>query len=66
MIDYDKEQLITVADAGASLPVTVAAATVRRWCTLGVDGIVLDTYRIGGNRYTSKEAVERFLAKLNE
>lgn len=66
MIDYEKEQLITFADAVASLPVPIATATMRAWCTLGVDGVVLESCRIGGNRYTSKEAVERFLAKLNE
>ncbi len=66
MIDYDKEQLITLAEAAASLPVTTHPQTVQCWTSRGVRGVVLESYCIGTRRFTSKEALERFLAKLNE
>lgn len=40
-------------------------ATLWRWATHGVRGVVLETTHIGGRRVTSKEAVRRFLAKLS-
>ncbi|MCC7350038.1 MAG: DUF1580 domain-containing protein [Phycisphaerales bacterium] len=39
-------------------------ATVWRWASAGVRGVVLETGRIGGKRVTSAEAVRRFLARL--
>jgi hypothetical protein len=39
---------------------------VRQLCTAGVDGVVLESRRIGGRRCTSRQAVERFLRKLAE
>ncbi len=36
-------------------------STVYRWATKGVRGRVLETVRVGGVRYTSIEALERFL-----
>jgi len=39
-------------------------ATIWRWASAGVRGVVLETGRIGGKRVTSAEAVRRFLARL--
>ena len=66
MIDYDKEQLITFEEAAASVPVPVHRQTIQNWSKRGVCGILLESYRIGNRSYTSAEAVQRFLAKLNE
>jgi len=37
-------------------------ATIWRWAQRGVRGIKLETVAIGGRRYVSPEAVERFIA----
>lgn len=37
-------------------------STVYRWSTNGVRGRVLETSLVGGIRYTTLEAVQRFLA----
>jgi hypothetical protein len=39
-------------------------ATVWRWCSTGVKGVVLETVMLGGTRATSVEAVERFVDTL--
>lgn len=41
-------------------------ATVWRWAMHGVRGVKLESVVIGGCRYTSREAVARFLKALNE
>jgi hypothetical protein len=38
---------------------------VRRWADTGVDGVVLETVKVGGRRFTSLEAIERFLSRIN-
>ena len=43
----------------------IARATAMRWILNGVGGVRLESVRIGGSRYTSREAVERFVAALN-
>jgi hypothetical protein len=39
-------------------------ATVYRWSTTGVRGVVLETLQIGGTRFTSREALQRFCERL--
>src|SRR6476646_8588855 len=43
----------------------VSLATLDRWMTRGVAGVVLESCRIGGTTYTSDEATLRFLDRLN-
>lgn len=43
----------------------VSLATLDRWMTRGVGGVVLESCRIGGTTYTSDEATLRFLDRLN-
>ena len=39
-------------------------ATLYRWTTIGVRGVVLESVQVGGTRCTSREALDRFLAAL--
>lgn len=39
--------------------------TVVRWVTEGYKGNLLASYRIGMKRFTTREAVARFLAAMN-
>ena len=69
------EHLISLAEAGASIPSRhrgkhVNGATVWRWCRKGLrtaDGrqVFLGHIRVGGHYVTSSEALERFCQSMN-
>lgn len=67
-IDIKTEQLITLAQARKSFPCgQVSPASIARWIQHGVrGGIKLDTVRIGSRRYTSLEAIDRFISEQNQ
>ena len=44
----------------------IGAATLRRWASHGARGKRLETLRLGSRVLTTWQAVERFLAALNE
>jgi len=54
------EHRLSLAQAAAHLSLHVS--TLHRWRLRGVRGIRLATILIGGYRYTSHEALERFVA----
>jgi hypothetical protein len=60
------ESLLTLSTAARELPGPsgkgVHVSTLWRWSFRGVRGIRLETVLIGGIRYTSREALERFVA----
>lgn len=60
MIDIAHEQLLSMLEAAKRVPGRVHVSTVWRWSLRGVRGRVLETVIIGGRRYTSAEALERF------
>lgn len=43
----------------------VHSATVWRWFLAGVGGVRLEGAKIGGMRYTTRQALERFVAAIN-
>ncbi len=71
MIDRTRERLIPIASLGehgrlwpdgrAPHPETIA-----RWARRGCRGIRLETVLLGGRRYSSLEAIERFFNSLSE
>ena len=62
-ISISGETLLSYAEAARSLPGRgVNVSTIWRWVTRGVKGIRLETVTIGGRRFTSREALERFTA----
>ncbi len=64
MLDIQREQMISLTEATKRLPGRPAVSTVRRW-TGGIRGVVLETALIGGKRYTSIEALQRFVNALS-
>lgn len=64
-IDLRRETAITLADVAQHVPKRrgrkIHYSTVFRWVTKGVRGRVLQSIKIGGIRYTTVEALERFL-----
>ena len=69
MIDVNRERLLTVAQACSRLPSRKGKAlnreTFRKWSTDGARGVRLETIKVGHLRYTSEEALQRFVAALN-
>jgi hypothetical protein len=64
MIDFENESLISFSQAGQLLSVPKHRATITRWADgLGVRGIVLESVRVGGRRYTTAPALARFVEK---
>jgi hypothetical protein len=63
MIDPTCENLVKLNHA--RIPGNPHTATRWRWALHGVKGIRLESIRCGAVRYTSAEAVARFLAALN-
>ena len=65
-IDFRKEHAIPLSDVPRYVPKRrgkkVHYSTVYRWATKGARGRILETVLSGGLRYTSVEAVARFLA----
>ena len=62
MIDISTEELLPLTEAPNSIPGRPAGSTMQRWRRRGVRGVLLETCLIGGRRFTSREAIERFAA----
>jgi hypothetical protein len=60
MIDLSRETPIPFSDARKLIPGNPHVSTLHRWRT-GVRGRQLDSFLCGGRRYTSVEAIARFL-----
>ena len=59
-IDLNCETLLTFGEASHHLPNRPHISTLHRWRLRGVHGVKLETVMVGGRRYTSKQALERF------
>lgn len=57
-----QESLLTLKEAAKSLPGKPGYPTLWRWSQKGCRGVRLETILVGGIRYTSREALERFIA----
>jgi hypothetical protein len=66
-INVESETLIPFSGARSAFPGDrrVSLATLHRWRQRGVRGVLLETCLVGGLRYTSLEAIARFVAGLN-
>ena len=65
-IDVDTETLIHFAAAAREFPGRpVCIQTLHRWRLHGIRGVKIETCIIGGLRWTSKEAIARFIAAQN-
>lgn len=70
MIDVQSEQLIRLEDLRNFLPSCrrgkkLSRAIAFRWASVGVRGVRLETIKVGGARFTSVEAIVRFVAAQN-
>lgn len=61
MIDITSEELFLPPEAAKHAPGKVHVSTIIRWMLTGVaGGLKLESIKVGGRRYTSREALERF------
>jgi hypothetical protein len=62
------EALVPLADSAVFFPPAALPpyGTLHRWVAEGVAGVRLPAKRIGVRLYTSREAIEWFLQRLNE
>ena len=71
MIDSTTEHLVPIRDVPKCLPPRptgkrIHVSAVYRWLQRGVHGIRLESIKIGGTTYTSREALQRFADKLTQ
>lgn len=63
------EKLLTLEEAARLFPGKggriLHISTVFRWATKGAKGVLLESIRVGGKRYTSREALQRFIDRQN-
>jgi hypothetical protein len=68
MIDPDSEDLVLLTRA--KIPRNPHTATRWRWAFAGVHGpdgpVRLETLKLGGQRYTTPQAVQRFIRACNQ
>lgn len=66
-IDTERETLVSFSDARSSFRDgrRKSLATLHRWRLRGINGVKLETCLVGGMRFTSLEAIERFIRALN-
>jgi len=55
------ETLLTLTAACKEFPVKCSRPAIERWARKGSRGAILETVLICGKRYTSKEAIDRFV-----
>lgn len=60
-IDVTSEEILAFSKAARTPPLHVHVSCLHRW-RHGVRGVKLETCLIGGRRYTSRQAIERFIA----
>ena len=65
MIEALAATYVLLSKAGRLLSTNPSTATMWRWAHRGVDGVKLETFKIGGRRYTTAEALDVFVARLN-
>lgn len=60
--DLTRETLLTINQAARRVPSNPGVSTLWRWVSKGARGVTLESVLIGGKRYTSAEALDRFFA----
>jgi hypothetical protein len=64
MIDVVSESLLRIPiEASKAFPGRPNASTIWRWHRSGVKGVRLETVVVGSRRYTSREAIQRFIER---
>ena len=65
MIDHEVEDLIPFETCGLLIPGRPSRCTLYRWAFKGINSVKLESLVVGHKRFTSKEAIGRFIAAMN-
>ena len=60
-IDITQERMLSLTAAAKQIPGNPSICTIWRWTTRGIKGRLLETVTVGGRRFTSAEAIGRFV-----
>ncbi|MGL6226381.1 MAG: DUF1580 domain-containing protein [Thermoguttaceae bacterium] len=60
------EELVPIQKSGGKFPYPVGRKAIERFIRNGVRGVRLETALIGNRRFTSTQAIERFLRTSNK
>ena len=71
MIDLHSEQLIPLNQVPKYLPKrktgkAIHISAIYRWIQKGLKGVKLESIRVGGTSYTSRQALQRFAEKQTQ
>ncbi len=59
------QELIPLREAASIIPTRPHIATIWRWIERGARGHKLESWLVGGQRFTTRDAIESFLGKIN-
>jgi len=59
------DQLLSFREAHDQLAGKPHHTTLQRWATVGVNGVVLRTVKVGARRFIPLAALDEFIAALN-
>ncbi len=62
MLDFTTEEPIQISSAPSLIPGRPALSTVWRWVLKGIRGRKLESTMVGGRRFTTRQAIARFVA----
>jgi hypothetical protein len=57
---------IPLAEAAKQIPGRPHVSTCHRWAVKGVNGVKLETKRVGNRRFTTQAAIDEFIEELNK
>lgn len=60
-VDLLQEERLALGRAARDCNVHIA--TIGRWCQRGIRSVVLESYLLGGRRYTTRQALTRFVER---
>ena len=60
------EEIVPIQRAGSFFPYPVGRKAIERYFRHGIRGVRLETVLIGGRRFSSQEAIFRFLEATNK
>jgi hypothetical protein len=71
VIDPQREEICSLGEGASYITKNFAArkpslSAISRWAINGLRGVRLESLKIGGQRVTSKEAINRFFAALSQ
>ena len=63
---FRDREIVELKELAKSLPGRPHLSSIYRWSSSGLRGVRLETFKLGGRRYTSRESLARFAARLSD